>query len=84
MMISVFLSAFWSPTAGVLAYLDPGTGSFLIQLLIGAIVGAALVVKTYWHRIKNFFARNNKTAGQDHDQDGKSVPENQQAGEDGN
>lgn len=39
----------------VLAYLDPGSGSFLIQLLIGGAVGALFLIKTYWHRIKYTF-----------------------------
>ena len=37
------------------AYLDPGTGSILIQSLIAGIAAAALVIKTYWYRIKSFF-----------------------------
>lgn len=38
------------------AYLDPGSGSFVIQLIIGTIVGAFVVLKVYWNRIRNFFA----------------------------
>ena len=34
------------------AYIDPGTGSFVIQGLIGVIVGGAFAVKMYWKRIK--------------------------------
>lgn len=36
------------------AYLDPGTGSYVFQLLIASIVGAAFLVKVYWKRIKGF------------------------------
>jgi hypothetical protein len=39
------------------AYLDPGSGSFLFQLLIGGLVGAAVTVRAYWGRIRAFFAR---------------------------
>ena len=39
------------------AYLDPGTGSFLIQLLIAGAVGAAFAVKMFWYKIKTGFAR---------------------------
>lgn len=42
-------------TAPAFAYLDPGTGSFLFQLLIGALVGGIFVVKSYWIRLKNWF-----------------------------
>jgi hypothetical protein len=33
------------------AYLDPGTGSMLIQGLIGAIAAGYFVIKTYWNKI---------------------------------
>jgi hypothetical protein len=36
-------------------YLDPGSGSFLLQLLIAAILGGAFAVKVYWKKIKAFF-----------------------------
>ena len=39
------------------AYLDPGTGSMLLQLLLGGVAGALVVGKLYWHRIKAFFGR---------------------------
>ncbi len=39
------------------AYLDPGTGSMLIQLLLGGFAGVLVVGKLYWHRIKAFFGR---------------------------
>ncbi len=39
------------------AYLDPGTGSIIIQAVIGAAVGAAVVVKTYWGRIRKLFGK---------------------------
>ena len=39
------------------AYLDPGTGSIIIQSLIAAIAAGAIVTKTYWYRIKTFFSK---------------------------
>jgi hypothetical protein len=36
------------------AYIDPGTGSFVIQGIIAAIVGAGFAIKMFWHRIKAF------------------------------
>ncbi|HDQ35108.1 MAG TPA: hypothetical protein ENN14_02210 [Chloroflexi bacterium] len=41
----------------VLAYLDPGTGSYIIQLLIGAAVGLGFLIKVNWNRIKAFFSK---------------------------
>lgn len=37
------------------AYLDPGSGSFLIQLAIAALVGMALVFRSQWSKIKKMF-----------------------------
>ena len=39
------------------AYLDPGTGSLVIQVLIAAGVGAAVAVKVFWKRIAAFLRR---------------------------
>ena len=43
--------------ARVSAYLDPGTGSYLFQVLIAVGLGALFVIRTYWARIKEFLAR---------------------------
>ena len=34
------------------AYLDPGTGSMIVQILIGAVAGGLVALKVYWHRLK--------------------------------
>lgn len=39
------------------AYLDPGTGSMILQLLIASIAGALVVIKMYWYKLKKFFSR---------------------------
>ena len=36
-------------------YLDPGSGSFLIQLAIAALVGMAVVFRSQWSKIKKKF-----------------------------
>jgi len=38
------------------AYLDPGTGSYILQLVLAALLGTAFAVKLFWLRIKTFFA----------------------------
>jgi len=35
----------------VLAYLDPGTGSMLVQILVGGVAAAAVAIKLYWYRL---------------------------------
>ena len=33
------------------AYLDPGTGSIILQVLLGGVAGVALAGKLYWHKL---------------------------------
>ena len=35
----------------VFAYLDPGTGSMLVQLLVGGVAAIGVALKLYWHRL---------------------------------
>mgnify|MGYP006114167827 CR=1 FL=1 len=37
------------------AYLDPGTGSIILQSILGAIAAGASYCAIYWQKIKNFF-----------------------------
>jgi len=39
------------------AYLDPGTGSIIIQSAIASVAAAGYVIKIYWHKILSFFSR---------------------------
>lgn len=38
------------------AYLDPGTGSIILQGLLAAIAGATAALGVYWQRIKCLFS----------------------------
>jgi hypothetical protein len=38
-----------------LAYIDPGTGSFLVQALVAAVAGVAVTLRMYWSKIRGFF-----------------------------
>ncbi|MGF1624162.1 MAG: hypothetical protein ACFCVH_04710 [Alphaproteobacteria bacterium] len=44
-------------TSSAYAYLDPGTGAMILQLLLGGVAGIALVGKLYWHRLTSIFRR---------------------------
>lgn len=55
--LNVFGSLLVKVLASPLAYLDPGTGSYVIQLLIAGLMGALFLVKLYWGKIKSFFVR---------------------------
>ena len=39
------------------AYLDPGTGTMLVQLLLGGVAGALVICKLYWHKLTAFLRR---------------------------
>ena len=43
------------PTAN--AYIDPGSGSFIFQMIVGAALGVTFGVKLFWRRIRSFFSR---------------------------
>jgi len=36
------------------AYLDPGSGSAILQGIIGALAAIAITLKLYWHRLLRF------------------------------
>jgi len=38
------------------AYLDPGTGSILLQGMLALIAGAAVTLRLYWTKVKTYFA----------------------------
>jgi len=38
------------------AYLDPGTGSFILQVLAAGFLGGLFAVKTFWNNITTFFS----------------------------
>ncbi len=38
-------------------YLDPGTGSILIQLSVAALLGAGLFLRSQWTKIKQMFGK---------------------------
>lgn len=44
----------------LLLYIDPGSGSYLVQVIIAAVLGALFYFKNLWFRIKSFFARSKK------------------------
>jgi hypothetical protein len=41
-------------TAPAQAYIDPGTGNFIIQMLVAGIAGSLFLLKTYWQKLKNW------------------------------
>jgi hypothetical protein len=50
-----------------LPYLDPGSGSFLIQLLIAALLGVGIALRASWGKIKTLFGKKATTDEDDDD-----------------
>jgi hypothetical protein len=50
------LAALLIATRDAHAYLDPGTGSMLLQGLIAGIAAASVVLGGYWSKVKSFFS----------------------------
>ena len=52
-IIGIFLFTFGELfVSNAFAYIDPGTGSMILQSLIGALVGVGIILKIYWTKIK--------------------------------
>lgn len=34
------------------AYLDPGTGSMMLQVILGGIAAVGVAIKLYWHKLR--------------------------------
>lgn len=49
-----------------LAYLDPGSGSIIVQLILAALLGIGVFARMQWSRIKKFLGRKDN-----HDEDKK-------------
>jgi len=52
LLITLFLLIF---PQNAHAYLDPGIGSYILQLALGFVIGGLYSLKRYWKRIKTYF-----------------------------
>ncbi len=43
-------------TSDAHAYLEPGTGSMLLQGLVAGVAAGSVALGHYWHKVKVFFA----------------------------
>ena len=50
-----FILFFLTLPSNVYGYLDPGTGSYFLQLIAAALVGSLFTIKLYWKKIKTSF-----------------------------
>jgi hypothetical protein len=52
---SIFTIIFIAFANPAYAYLDPGTGSAILQGVLGGLAAIAVILKLYWHRLLRFF-----------------------------
>ena len=43
------------------AYLDPATGSMILQIILGFFLAAGMTIKMYWHKLKGLFSKNKES-----------------------
>lgn len=54
LLIAIFVSV---TTKEAKAYLDPGSGSYLLQILLAGFFSLLLALKTFWRRIVTTFKK---------------------------
>ncbi len=51
-----------------LAYIDPGTGSYLFQMLMAGLLSSMFALKMFWRNIRMYFSRFfSQSDSQDHE-----------------
>jgi hypothetical protein len=50
----LIMIAVLDPDHPAYAYLDPGTGAILLQILFGGAAGALIIFKLYWNNLKKY------------------------------
>ena len=56
-MIRLIFLFYFTFTSISYAYLDPGTGSIILQVIIGFVAALFSKVKFFFNKIKNFFLK---------------------------
>ena len=62
LLIALFLQIIFTNPAH--AYIDPGTGSMIVQAVIAAVAAVSVSIGIFWRRIRSFFDR---LFGRNHD-----------------
>jgi hypothetical protein len=48
----------------LIGYLDPGTGSVILQAILGGVAALTVTAKLWWRRVVSIFRRDPKTDAQ--------------------
>jgi hypothetical protein len=66
LFLTVAVEPIYAADYSIIAYLDPGTGAMVFQMLIAGLVGGLFAIKMFWRNITGFFSK--KTGQKDLDQ----------------
>ena len=82
-LAAVFCWVFLMTERSAFAYLDPGTGSMVLQLLLGGIAGLVVVVKLNWHSLLSFLRISHQSDAVEERQDQQGDSDEQKSGQRG-
>jgi hypothetical protein len=51
----------------LLLYIDPGSGSYLVQMIIAGVLAGLFYFKNLWWKVKAFFSKSKKPESPDND-----------------
>lgn len=69
-LVAAIMLALFASSLPRASYLDPGTGSYVFQVVVGTILGVGVAVKMTWRRMWGFMSRKPKAhqeAGREED-----------------
>jgi hypothetical protein len=72
MILSLLSKPLLLSVLNILAYIDPGTGSIILQAVVASLVGAAIAVKLFWHRILKFLGIRKSTGSDPSEKHGEN------------
>ena len=62
-IIFAILAVFLCAPSDAHAYLDPGSGSAVLQILLAGVAGASVAIKFYWRRVVGYFRKGSTPTG---------------------
>jgi hypothetical protein len=51
---TIYIFLILATTGYAYAYIDPGTGSFFLQMLLAGLFGSLFFIRTIWGKVKGF------------------------------
>lgn len=56
-LVILLLTIYFTAITRSFAYLDPGTGSIILQAILGFIAAAITTLSFYWNKVKKLFSK---------------------------